>query len=89
MVCSYTVTTSSGAVFPTGMFNCYNYTCMICSYRVYARGVVNCAWANTVSIKLMQSAILSVLCGYTDMLRSCDLLSKYFSELTGEAKETV
>ena len=24
MTCSYTVTMSSGAVFPTGMFNCYN-----------------------------------------------------------------
>ena len=49
--------------------------------------MVNCAWANAVSIKLTQSAILSVLCGYTDMLRSCDLLSKYFSKLTGEAKK--
>ena len=36
MTCSYTVTmSSSGAVFPTGMFNCYNnYTCMTCSYTV-------------------------------------------------------
>ena len=49
--------------------------------------MLNCTWANAVSIKLMQSAILSLLCGYTDMLQSCDLLLKYFSELTGEAKK--
>ena len=25
---------SGAAVFPTGMFICYNYTCMTCSYTV-------------------------------------------------------
>ena len=50
MTCSYTVTTSSGAVFPTGMFNCYNnYACMTCSHTVttssgavFPTGMLNC-----------------------------------------------
>ena len=49
MTCSHTVTTSSGAVCPTGMFNCYNYTCITCSYTVttssgavFPTGMFNC-----------------------------------------------